>query len=152
MHAKSIPTLTPKQIERFWSRVEVHHPAGCWEWNGSFSPGGYGRISYQDQDKNHHYPAHRVAYRLLIGPIPNDLVLDHLCRNPRCVNPDHIDVVTFDENIRRGYGLSGKHTQRPRCIHGHDFTPENTYYYGNGYRQCKTCRRIRARAHREAGR
>lgn len=81
--------------------------------------------------------AHRVAYEALVGPIPGGLVLDHLCRNPGCYNPTHLEPVTNAENIRRGYAV------KTNCPHGHEYTAANTHYTPAGHRRCKECHRIR---------
>lgn len=122
MRAKSIPTFTPAQEERFWSHVEVYQPAGCWEWTGNIGDHGYGRFPLGGTL----YLAHRVALTLLIGPPPVDLHTDHLCRNRKCVNPDHLQSVTHRENMLRGFGAAGLKARQTHCKRGHEFTPENT--------------------------
>lgn len=88
---------------RFWSRVNIGNQDECWEWQGGLSPYGYGRYCIGDSRKpGCHVQAHRFAYEDKVGPIPEGLVLDHLCANQRCVNPSHLEPVTFQENIRRG--------------------------------------------------
>lgn len=79
-------------------RYEVDPETGCWNWTGAILKTGYGAMSWLGKNK----PAHRIAYEQFVGPIPDGLVLDHLCRNTRCVNPDHLEPVTSTENIRRG--------------------------------------------------
>lgn len=79
----------------FWSYVFFHED-GCWEWTGAKTAAGYGQFTRRKEY------AHRHAYEDLVGPIPEGLVIDHLCRNPSCVNPDHLEPVTQRENIRRG--------------------------------------------------
>lgn len=80
---------------RFWSKVV---PTGfCWEWHGSKSKKGYGQATFAGKNRQ----AHRVAYELLVGPIPEGLTLDHICRAHHCVNPDHLEPVTSAENVRR---------------------------------------------------
>lgn len=79
-------------ISTFWARVKPG--SGCWEWTGPKDAKGYGRHG--------HFKAHRIAYELSVGPIPTGLVLDHLCRNPGCVRPQHVEPVTPAENTRRG--------------------------------------------------
>lgn len=82
-------------IERFWSKVE---PDGsCWGWRGHRQPNGYGQFS----ENQRVIYAHRWAYEHFIGPIPAGLHIDHLCNNPSCVKPDHLEPVTQAENNRR---------------------------------------------------
>lgn len=88
---KPRPTLE----ERFWAKVEKTD--GCWLWQGYKTVMGYGRINVD----GHAVGAHRVAYEMLVGPIPVALTLDHLCRNPGCVRPDHLEPVTLAENSLR---------------------------------------------------
>jgi hypothetical protein len=85
---------------RFLKKFDVT-PGGCWSWNASCKPNGYGQIQEGPSGGRVLY-AHRVAYELFKGAIPGDRVVDHLCRNRRCVNPDHLELVTFDENLLRG--------------------------------------------------
>ncbi len=87
--------------ERFWARVDVGHPLGCWLWTGRVDPQGYGRFDAIPEAGGRSRPllAHRVAYRLLTGEEPG--TLDHLCRTPPCVNPDHLEGVGRGENVRR---------------------------------------------------
>lgn len=79
---------------------DVDPETGCWNWNMSTYPSGYGCVGYQGRL----HPAHRVSWMESRGEIPEGLFLDHLCRNKRCVNPDHLEPVTNAENIRRGKG------------------------------------------------
>ncbi len=83
-------------ISRF-NKFVSPQPTGCWHWTGAKTDKGYGRF-YLNGNKH----AHRISYELLIGPIPNGLVIDHLCRNPSCVNPAHLEPVTHVENVKRG--------------------------------------------------
>ena len=86
-----------------------------------------------------------MAYELFIGPIPDGLTIDHLCRNPNCVNPTHLEPVTMWENLMRGDTLTARKAAQTHCVHGHEFTPENTYVKANGCRLCKACARDRVR-------
>jgi hypothetical protein len=120
---------------------------GCWAWTANHTNEGYGVVTYCGVRTT----AHRVVYQLLVGPIPAGMQLDHLCRNPSCVNPFHLEAVSGRENLRRGQGWSGRHAQQTHCVNGHEFTPENTLLHsGSGGRRCREChadhqRRYRAR-------
>src|SRR5690349_9784178 len=90
---------------------------------------------------------HRVAYERLVGPIPDGLALDHLCRVRHCINPDHLEPVTWRENILRGASEVARLAARTACSKGHEFTPENTRI-NNGARACRRCDRENKRAQR----
>lgn len=127
MHARS-----------FWGRVV---PTGfCWEWEGAHSE-GYG--TYWD-GKRGSARAHRFAYEQLVGPIPEGMFLDHLCRNPGCVNPDHLEPVTNSENLLRSPRMN-RYVGMTHCKRGHEFTPENTGITSAGARRCRACERERYR-------
>lgn len=94
--------LTPRQIESFNQRWEPDE-AGCWIWFGTINQSGYGVVQIGSRSNNtiRKHPAHRVSYELLVGPIPEDKVLDHLCQVKLCVNPSHLEVVTQSTNASR---------------------------------------------------
>ncbi|KZA06714.1 HNH endonuclease signature motif containing protein [Acinetobacter baumannii] len=123
--------------DRFWPKVGGDTPIECWPWLASLNDGGYGQINF----KGRPHRAHRIAYEFLVGPIPEGLVLDHLCRNRRCVNPWHLEPVTDEENIRRGRRDSPPRPPGPKCKNGHKYTAENTRIDSEGYRRCRTCER-----------
>jgi len=82
--------------EKFWSRVDLSRD--CWEWSASRNAQGYGQFAMNGKTRS----AYRVSYEWLVGGIPDGLEIDHLCRNPSCVNPSHLEAVTHTENVRRG--------------------------------------------------
>lgn len=119
--------------DAFWSRVSITE--GCWEWGGPTGEGGYGFFVYEGSRRQ----AHRDAYTSLVGPIPEGLVLDHLCRNRVCVRPDHLEPVTLRINTLRGTSVPAINARKIECGKGHPFTEANTYLY-RGKRSCRTCR------------
>lgn len=112
---------------------------------------GYGQFAMDDGDRVRMKPAHRIAYELVNGPIPEGLEIDHLCRNRLCVRPDHLEAVTTQENLRRGNGASARNARKDRCSQGHEFDETNTYWRPDGKgRDCRTCRAARSRRARAA--
>ncbi len=81
--------------QMLWARVDLRGPQECWQWIGNIKENGYGSLNY----KGVAYHAHRAIYELLIAPIPEGAVIDHICRNPRCVNPAHLQCVSQTENL-----------------------------------------------------
>lgn len=123
--------------ERFFEKVDFSDD--CWTWTSWISTSGYGLITIKGKTVT----AHRWAYETLVRPIPEGLVIDHLCRNRLCVNPDHLEPVTNRENIMRGEGVAARRAQQTHCMRGHEFTPENTYVYRDGRaRKCRACERV----------
>jgi hypothetical protein len=94
--------------DRMKAYTMIDDAMGCWNWVGSKTGNGYGNIHYNGKSR----PAHRIMWELEYGDIPIGMDLDHLCRNPKCVNPNHLEVVTRSENLRRS-PLVGKN-KRPR--------------------------------------
>jgi hypothetical protein len=121
---------------RFWRKVEKTET--CWLWRGEINNTGYGRVWFNCI----HIVAHRIAYQLERGPVPDGLQLDHLCRVRHCVNPDHLEPVTQSVNLRRGTNHSREKTHCPK---GHPYDESNTYFEKDGRgRQCKACRSARS--------
>jgi hypothetical protein len=118
------------------TRVRLLHysevkPDGCWIWLGGRDNTGYGRLTFEGV----HDRAHRVSYATFVGPIPDGLFIDHLCRVPACINPAHLEPVTNKENCDRGI----KSSRKTHCDYGHELTPENTYNRSRGTRECRRC-------------
>jgi hypothetical protein len=127
-------------INRLLDKVEVRdtgYETPCWLYQGAKTL-GYGRI--QLTCSRTLAMAHRVAYELFVGPIPNGLDIDHLCRNPSCVNPTHLEPVTAKVNAERG-----ERANRSHCPHGHPYDEANTYWRRTGGRGCRACRRVATR-------
>jgi HNH endonuclease len=125
------------RLERFY----IPEPnSGCWLWIGYVDKLGYGCMrGYPGKTRK----PHRVSYELHKGAIPEGLVLDHLCRNPCCINPDHLDPVTDRQNILRSELTSAaKNLKKTHCEHGHLLQGENLRYHKDGSRRCVTCDRL----------
>lgn len=114
----------------------------CWDWPHSRrDKNGY--AVYKQQR------AHRVFYEMIVGTIPEGLVLDHLCRNEGCVNPQHVEPVTHRENILRGEGEAAKNAVKTHCKYGHALEGRNLYIQpSTGKRGCKTCNRLKQQKYR----
>lgn len=130
-------------------RLSIPEPnSGCWLWTGAVDENGYPRIAIDGRNGR----AHRVSYETHVGPIPDGLHLDHLCRMPCCINPAHLEPVTVAENVLRGWKSRGKNTH---CKHGHRIDGVTAWSIGT---TCSACIRLRdARPenrikHREQGR
>ncbi|MEU9310909.1 HNH endonuclease signature motif containing protein [Streptomyces sp. NPDC048256] len=121
--------------------MKIDKTAHCWNWTGSTTDEGYGYFNIGDEK----FRAHRWVFSLIVGPIPEGLVLDHLCRNRTCVRPSHLEPVTNRENILRGVGPSAVNAAKVRCLNGHEYTLSNTYVRAPGSRTCRACARDRAR-------
>ena len=134
------------QSQRFQRKVNISEN-GCWHWVGSKYPNGYGRFY---DEKNHGVRAHRWAYEAWVGPISEGLTVDHKCHDPltcndgvncshrKCVNPEHMNLVSIQDNLKRRSSVVVTH-----CPQGHEYTIENTYTHG-GTRTCKTCNNQRS--------
>jgi hypothetical protein len=113
---------------------------GCWIWTGARQSKGYGNAYSTATGVR---LAHRLTYELLVGPIPDGLELDHLCRVRHCVNPAHLEPVTHCENVLRGESPTAKNAPRIKCINGHPFDAQNTRRVPGGARRCRACARER---------
>lgn len=130
--------------ERFWQKVWHDEDTGCWVWLASLSS-GYGQFYTGAGDQKKKWKSHRYAYEVMIGPIPEGLDLDHLCRNRACINPYHLDPVPNDVNHLRAtsFALQGA------CQRGHVDNPRNTRTFPSGKKYCRVCALERQRANIE---
>jgi hypothetical protein len=104
------------------------------------------------KDGKQSIPAHRLAWEFFRGSISFGYQIDHNCRVPSCMNPNHLEPVTFYENWRRGVSYTAINLAKVYCIHGHEFTDENTYFMPSGGRRCRECDRESGRKwYRERG-
>lgn len=126
-------------LERFWQKVRKTD--NCWVWTAAINNCGYGAFSYNKDMKG--IPAHRASYMLFVGEIPKGKQVDHLCMNRKCVNPEHLELVSSQENTLRSPNTrASKNSKKTHCDNGHKFTKSNTYLYkADNSRNCRTCRR-----------
>lgn len=127
----------PRKATNVLERFEVDDN-DCWIWTGKLSTAGYARAP--GGRRGYHIQASRLMYEALVGPIPEDLELDHLCRVRSCVNPDHLEPVTHAENVRRGDG-GRVWREKTHCPSGHPYDEQNTKWY-QGRRYCRACHLI----------
>ena len=134
--------MNPKQVARFWSKVQTGD--GCWKWDGAIASHGYGVLNVNGRIKR----AHRVAWELLNGPIPERAVVLHSCDTPSCVNPLHLSIGTQAQNLAdmwakgRAGGRPAAQAAQTHCKRGHEFNDANTYMTPKGQRTCRACRRL----------
>lgn len=135
---------------RFRAKFRVCAETGCWMWTGALNNKGYGQFRYMGSNKL----AHRVSIILDGGELMEGKEVDHLCRNPKCVNPAHLEQVTHSINMRRSSAPS-RTIERAKlithCRHGHSLSGLNLYVH-NGKRTCKRCKILRQQAYRSVAR
>lgn len=137
---------------RFWNKVNRNGPipshgpelGPCWLWTASYMGAGYGQFWFSGRNRY----AHRVAYEAVVGPIPEGLDLDHLCRTHGCVNPAHLEPVTRSVNLLRGNTIPARNARKTHCPHGHPYSGDNLCARANGTRECRACMREAARRRR----
>jgi hypothetical protein len=134
--------------QRFWRHVEKTKT--CWYWRGSVNIDGYGQFNLIATHPGIKVvQVHRYAYQLIKGTIPPNLVLDHLCRNKRCVNPNHLEAVTSRTNTLRGIGVTAQNKKKTHCPRGHPYEGENLYARPDGGRDCRKCMRAAGKRWRD---
>jgi hypothetical protein len=144
-----VPGTSRTFARRVFSNIDAS--GDCWEWTGAPDSNGYGVIGRGLRGTSD-IPAHRAVWQLLVGPIPDGMTYDHLCRNHACVNPDHGEIVTRGVNTMRGYSPSRFYSMRKTCNFGHplDGIRPQSGRPGRTERYCKTCTRERTAARRAA--
>lgn len=132
---------------RFWVRLAAGEPDVCWPWPMGRDKAGYGLVRNRKT-----LLAHRVAWSLTHGEIPDGLTVDHLCRNRACCNPAHMELVTRGENTLRGDTITARNRAKTECMRGHPFDEVNTRNLKGGGRVCRRCMRDYMRRRRAAQR
>jgi HNH endonuclease len=124
--------------------LAINLDAPCWLFQGRLDSNGYGLIPTGKRGPGH--LAHRYMWTMMRGAIPEGKELDHLCRVPACVNPQHLEPVTHRENVLRGVGLTARNARKTHCDRGHLLDAANTHITQEGWRDCRLCRRLARRA------
>lgn len=124
-----IPDLSPSDLSRFYSKVKKTN--NCWIWTSKKHVRGYGLFNI----KGVSYRAHRIAFQLSGSVLDPRMVLDHLCKNTSCVNPEHLEEVTHAENTMRGISFTALNSKKTQCPKGHEY--DRVDYRGR--RCCSVC-------------
>lgn len=129
--------LDAEAEKRFWSKVEI--TGFCWLWRGTRVRDGYGQFWLNGKMRS----AHRISYIYFFGSIPSGLQLDHLCSVRNCINPDHLEPVTLQENTRRSPNtVLSINSNKTHCVRGHLLSGDNLYPRSDGNRECRQCKVI----------
>lgn len=131
-------------MEEWVAKRVTTNAEGCWLWTGTTTKAGYGQVRRNGKA----IYAHRAVYEALVGPIPEGLQIDHLCRVRNCVNPLHLEPVTQRENLLRGETITARNAAKTHCPQGHAYEGDNIYRRADrpNSRGCNTCLRSRALA------
>ena len=130
-----------KSIMRRFNQGYIIAKNGCWDWQGYVDKTGYAGFLVNHK----RLLVHRFSYEIFNGHIPNGITVDHICKNRKCVNPWHLDLTTRFENVQRGANKIAQNAGKLNCPQGHSYSGENLYVTKKGFRQCKTCQKIRYR-------
>lgn len=138
-------------FKRLGNKVDFEAPNGCWEWLGALNA-GYGVVADVGPKPRRTLKVHRAMFENVVGPIPEGLQLDHLCKNTKCCNPEHLEPVTPRENTMRSDGFSRHFAEKTHCPRGHEYAGDNLYIQPRGGRACRTCARDSERVRQAAKR
>ena len=123
--------------DRIFDKTDIDLITQCWNFNGTPDKDGYGFTTFEYKT----YKLHRFSHLLFKGEIPDGFVVDHLCKNRLCCNPEHLEAVSHSENMNRGNtGKNNHQSLKEYCPKGHKYTPENTYNNPKGSRECRICK------------
>jgi hypothetical protein len=133
--------MTPEALAKFQDRVHTEPNTGCWIWVGAHTPRGYGQFYNGDRSRGRQIMsyAHRVSYEHFVASIEVGHEIDHKCKQPSCVNPEHLEAVSHRENVLRSDGVSARAARKTHCPQGHPYSGENLVL-DQGNRRCRTCR------------
>lgn len=128
------------RIEQVIQRLQANLDTSCWDWTGALFDTGYGAVRYEGETCY----VHRVVFEHFNGKMDEGLCIDHLCRNRKCANPEHLEAVTQRENNLRGESNAAENARKTHCIQGHPFSGDNLLIYRQGQeRVCRECKRER---------